>query len=74
MTTPEPAGERLARMEAKLDALLEKLTVNDIRVTADLADHETRIRKLERAVWTAAGAGLVGGSAVATVINQLMGG
>ena len=50
MTPPsaDPPGETvaviLARMEVKLDTVLNSVT-----------DHETRIRVLEKKVWTAAG-------------------
>jgi hypothetical protein len=38
------------------------------------ADHEMRLRKVERAVWLAAGAGLVGGGALGTLASQILGG
>lgn len=47
----EGVGERLARIETKLDSALGRLD-----------DHEPRIRKLERIVWIGAGlAGAAGG-------------
>ncbi|WP_433224462.1 hypothetical protein [Microtetraspora malaysiensis] len=38
------------------------------------ADHETRIRKLERVMWLAAGAASVVGGGVGAVIKQAIGG
>lgn len=53
----------VARMEGKLDGVL-----------ASSADHETRIRKLERALWVAVGAGAAAGGGVAAVVSKLTGG
>jgi hypothetical protein len=50
-------------MEGKLDALL-----------ALGADHEARIRKLERALWIAVGAGAAAGGGVAAIVSKLAGG
>jgi hypothetical protein len=52
--------ERLARLETKLDLHLTKV-----------GDHESRIRRLERALWLAAGAAMVGGGALGTVLGRL---
>jgi hypothetical protein len=41
---------------------------------ASHTDHEMRLRKVERAVWLAAGAGLVGGGALGTIASQILGG
>jgi len=53
----------VARMEGKLDGVL-----------ALGVDHETRIRKLERALWIAVGAGAAAGGGVAAVVSKLTGG
>lgn len=74
MTAPQSTGERLASIEAKLDALLDKLTTNDARVQVNITDHESRIRRLERAVWIATGAATAAGGTVGAVAAQLMGG
>lgn len=74
MTAPEATGERLARMETKLDALLTQFSGHETRVQTSVTDHETRIRRLERALWIAAGAGLLGGGGLGAVAAQLMGG
>lgn len=50
----------VARMEAKLDGALS-LGI----------DHEARIRKLERALWVAVGAGAAAGGGVSAIISQL---
>lgn len=62
MSEPTP-NERLVRIETKLDSFI-----------AGHSDHETRIRALERAKWTAAGFAAAGGGAVGTLLTQLMGG
>jgi hypothetical protein len=54
--------ERLVRIETKLD---QSNRTHD--------DHETRIRKLERALWLVAGAGLVGGGVAGQVVPHLFG-
>ena len=52
----------VARMEGKLDGAL-----------AQGADHEIRIRKLERALWVAAGAGAAAGGGVSAIVSALTG-
>lgn len=52
----------VARIEVKLDQAL-----------ANHADHEVRIRRLERALWMAVGAGLAGGGVAGAIAAQLMG-
>jgi hypothetical protein len=49
----------LARIETKLDMAL-----------ARSEDHEGRIRKLEKAVWLAAGFAAAGGGLIGTVVTQ----
>jgi hypothetical protein len=55
--------ERLVRIETKLD---QSNRTHD--------DHEGRIRKLERALWIVAGAGLVGGGLAGQLAPYLFGG
>lgn len=55
--------ERLTRIETKIDSIIDR---------GD--DHEKRIRRLERALWVAAGAGVAGGAVVGNVARQIMGG
>lgn len=61
MTEPT-VNERLVRIETKLDQAL-----------AQHADHETRIRSLERAKWMAAGFAAAGGGIVGAIVSRLMG-
>ena len=67
--------DRLARIETKIDA---KFEVHDKRLAEletlvpDL-DHETRIRKLERMIWAAAGAAAAGGGFIGNLIGQATG-
>lgn len=64
--TPTPDDfaqfERLVRIETKLDTF-----------NTSSADHETRIRRLERAMWLAVGAAGVGGGLVGQLLAPLVG-
>lgn len=57
---------RLVRVETKLDLLVQQLMPLQV-------DHETRLRKLERAVYLAAGAGIAGGGAAGALFTQVLG-
>lgn len=61
--------ERLAVIETKLDHITEKLT----DTLGKMTDHESRIRKLEKAVWVAAGAGVAGGGVLGALFQSLAG-
>lgn len=74
-----------ARMDGKLDVLTNasqdhearlrtvEATVNgDGDATAKLADHESRMRLLERKLYMLAGAAAVGGTAGGTIIAQIL--
>ncbi len=54
--------DRLVRIETKLD-----------RALADQADHEQRIRKVERVVWIAAGVAAAAGAAGGSVAGLITG-
>lgn len=54
--------ERLVRIETKLDAY-----------NTSNADHETRLRRLERALWIAVGAAGVGGGVIGQLLAPLIG-
>ena len=56
-------AERLARIEVKLDAVLSK---HD--------DHESRLRRLERALWVVTGFAAALGGGIGSVITKLLGG
>lgn len=58
----DDVGERLARIEVKLD---QSLTQH--------GDYETRIRRLERALWTATGFAAAVGGTVGAVVAKLTG-
>uniref|UniRef100_A0AAU1ZZE1 Hemolysin XhlA family protein n=1 Tax=Streptomyces sp. NBC_00093 TaxID=2975649 RepID=A0AAU1ZZE1_9ACTN len=78
MTTPDPAGvyissaqmyqelrslsDGLTRVETKLDGIGQGLT----DLGKDVADHETRLRTLERARWPLPTIGVLAGLAGAT--------
>lgn len=64
MTAASDGGtvvERLARIETKLD----------VQLTTQ-ADHETRLRRLERALWIAAGFSMAGGATLSQLASHLM--
>ena len=64
--SPSPADSVaviLARVEAKLDRLVD-----------DKRDHEDRIRALERKVWAAAGAATAAGGAIGVLGQSILGG
>lgn len=63
MSTSNEVLERLVRIETKLDAAISR---------AD--DHETRIRRMERMLWLAAGAATAAGGVLGTIAQQIMGG
>jgi len=73
MTAPDTVGERLARIETKLDAWLNQQSSHETRVQADHIDHESRIRRLERALWLATGFAAAFGGAAGSVITKLLG-
>lgn len=54
--------ERLIRIEVKLD---QALLIDN--------DHEARIRRLERALWTASGFAAAGGGIVGALISRVLG-
>lgn len=56
-----PIGERLARIEVKLDIWHQTHM-----------DHEGRIRSLERRMWLAMGAAAVGGGTLAQLLGPLI--
>lgn len=58
----EVDGERVTRIEVMLDQAL-----------THGADHEARIRRLERALWTAAGFAAAVGGLVGAVVARLIG-
>jgi hypothetical protein len=72
--SPEPStGERLVRIETKLDMFIAGHQENSTTQAAQHTDHEARIRRLERALWIATGAGLLGGGGLGAIAAQLMG-
>lgn len=60
--------EMLARMNSKLDGI----AATDKTHTLTLADHEDRIRDLEKLVWRASGIAAFIGAATGTVVNLLV--
>lgn len=68
----ETVDERLVRIEVKLDGLIHRLDAT-VGPTGPIADHETRLRVLERKIWTAAGAAAVlagGASSLAALLGR----
>jgi hypothetical protein len=52
----------LARIETKLDTAL-----------TEVADHEQRLRRLERALWVATGAAAAGGGSIGALVVSALG-
>lgn len=78
------AKELLARMDAKLDSLTSSIialdktvqSVHEFRVNQERIneDKENRIRNLEKKVWILSATAAVGGSGIATALQQVLGG
>jgi hypothetical protein len=52
------------------DRIVEIHTLLREHVAPKVADHESRIRRLERAVWLAAGVAAAAGSAIGSVLGS----
>lgn len=81
--------ERLVRVETKLDMALDgqARSIDDVRkdlidaetrIDRRLTDHDTRLRRVEKAIWVTAGVAAAVGSAVGTsaagYIGRVLGG
>jgi hypothetical protein len=68
-----PDHERTPSLSRVYDAINEVRTdVAVIKATLpDIADHETRLRQLERRAWTLAGAATVAGATLAQVVERI---
>lgn len=56
-------------VEVREDVTSMKVTMSDVR--GDIADHEARIRALEKRVWSIAGIATVAGAALSQVVGSL---
>jgi hypothetical protein len=74
VTTPDSVEVRLARIETKLDAMLARMADSETRAQVGHVDHETRLRRLERALWTATGLATAAGGTLGAIVSQLLGG
>ena len=61
---------QLATIGGDVKAILRRLDEGDDRHK----DHEARLRKLERLIWTAAGAAAAAGGVVGTALTRALGG
>lgn len=59
--------DAVSRVETKLDGMRDGY----VEVRRDVADHETRIRGLEKAIWRAAGAAAVIGAGAGVAVQLL---
>lgn len=71
--------ERLVRMETKIDYMTQRIDSHESRITLlekepPNADHEDRLRKLERYFWIAFGAAATSGGAAGAALTQILGG
>lgn len=69
----EDSKVRLVRVETKLDGLIEAQDRRNTDVEKDVADHETRLRRLERGFWLGIGAAAAIGSAAGSTLPDLLG-
>lgn len=72
-------GDRLTRLEVKIDHVYEKSASLEARIgrlelgSVPNPDHESRLRKLERFVWLIAGAAALGGGVIGNLISSIGG-
>lgn len=62
--------ETLMQLKTEVAILNDKIPAEIEKTDREIADHETRLRRLERQVWVIAGASAAAGSTVATFINN----
>ena len=63
--------ETLMQLKTEVAILNDKIPSEIEKTDKEIADHEARIRKLERMIWVAAGAAAAGGSAMTTFISNI---
>lgn len=56
--------------DSALEVILARIEVKLDRVISDTTDHESRLRRLERLVWSASGAALVGGGSIGAIVSK----
>ena len=66
----------LTRIETKLDTALSDLEDHEIRIrnveSNNHIDHESRLRKLERALWLSAGAAAAAGGGIGASLSAVL--
>lgn len=62
--------ETLMQLKTEVAILNDKIPVEIQKTDAEIADHEGRIRRLERLVWVATGAAAAAGSALTSVLSR----
>lgn len=63
--------ETLMQLKTEVAILNDKIPAEIQKTDREIADHEHRIRKLERMIWLAAGAASAGGSAITSFMTRL---
>lgn len=61
--------ETLMQLKTEVAILNDKIPSEIEKTDKEIADHETRIRRLERQLWLIAGAAAAAGSTVANLLN-----
>lgn len=61
--------ETLMQLKTEVAILNDKIPSEIEKTDKEIADHEVRIRRLERQVWLIAGAAAAAGSTVANLLN-----
>ncbi len=62
--------ETLMQLKTEVAILNDKIPSEIEKTDREIADHESRIRKLERMIWLASGAAAAGGSAITSFISN----
>jgi hypothetical protein len=63
--------ETLMQLKTEVAILNDKIPSEIEKTDREIADHELRIRKLERHMWLVAGASAAGASAISTMLSNL---
>ena len=63
--------ETLMQLKTEVAILNDKIPSEIEKTDREIADHEARIRKLERMIWIATGTAAAGGSAITSFISNI---
>lgn len=66
------AQQEQGKMLIEMSGDLKRFLDSHGRLDATVNDHESRLRSLEKLIWTAAGMGSIVGAAIGIVVNLLL--